>query len=139
MKTTSIIVAVIVCMVLAVIILPKWQDMPGREKESQVRANVQQVQLMIEDYKVWHDGNKPAGLSEVQVPSIENPYNNKLKNADTLVYTKAASATPWNGKKGSNAGNRGMIEYAWNGNKKSPYIITGYGKDRVLVTIVEGK
>jgi len=61
MKTISIIVAVIVCMVLAAIILPKW-EYTGREKESQVRANVHQIQLMIEDYKVWHNGNKPAGL-----------------------------------------------------------------------------
>lgn len=140
MKTISIIIAVIVCMALAVIILPMWQDTPSREKESQVKANAHMVQLMIEDYKVRHNGNKPAGLSsDVYIQDMENPYNNKLKNADTIVYTKSASATPWNGKKGEIAGNIGMIEYAWNGDKKSPYIITGYGKKGVVITIVEEK
>lgn len=139
MKTTLIIVAVIVCMVLAVIILPKWED-TGRVKEQQIKANAHSVQLMIEDYKMNHNGNKPAGLSsDVYIQDMENPYNDQLKNANTIVYTKSASATPWNGQKGGMAGNRGMIEYAWNGDKKSPYIITGYGKKGVVITIVEEK
>jgi len=126
-------VVLVVIGILASIAIPNYIMMTTRAKESKVKENCHCVQLVVELYATGNNGvyadDSDASITNNLVPLL--PLQQKLRNPFTAVNTEPVSGAA------ATTGQTGYQVLAPFGVNIS-YVITGFGKTGMVLTVTSG-
>lgn len=120
---------VVIIGILAAISIPNYLSMQSNAKEANVKSNAHTVQLVAEDFAVRHDGDYSAAAGDL-LPLL--PSGQLLENGFTGNITE-----PHFGSVASASGEVGIVEVFQDG-LVTGYSVSGFGKDNLILTLVNG-
>ena len=125
----ELMIVVVIIGILATLAVPNFMRMRDNSLEAKVKSNAHTVQLAAEDYAVRHDGVYSVAGADIQ-PLM--PGGALVENAFTRAFTEpqfgAAAVTP---------GQIGLVSIEHDGQSVG-YVVTGFGKSEVVITLFNG-